>query len=42
MGKLIFKKDKIFVAGASGMVGKSIKETLIKHNYGLKLLKGNY
>ena len=40
MGKLIFKTDKIFVAGASGMVGKSIKETLIKHNYGLKTFKG--
>ena len=40
MGKLIFKTDKIFVAGASGMVGKSIKETLIKHNYGLKTFNG--
>ena len=32
MRKLISKEDKIFVAGASGMVGKSIKETLVLAN----------
>ena len=33
MKKLIEKEDKIFIAGATGMVGNSIKKTLIKNNY---------
>ena len=33
MKKLIKKEDKILIAGATGMVGNSIKKTLIKKNY---------
>jgi len=33
MKNLINPKDKIFIAGASGMVGNCIKELLIKKNY---------
>lgn len=40
MNPLIRREDKIFVAGASGMVGKSIKNSLINNNY-LNLLTPN-
>jgi len=33
MNKLIFKKDKIFLAGSNGMVGKSLKKLFIENNY---------
>ena len=33
MKNLITPKDKIFIAGASGMVGNCIKQLLIKKNY---------
>ena len=34
MNKKIFKNDKIFIAGSTGMVGSSIKRHLIKSGYG--------
>ena len=36
MNKKICKSERIFVAGANGMVGNSIKRSLIKLGYGLK------
>jgi len=41
MSKLINKSEKFFIAGSSGMVGKSIKRTLLKAGYGDKLYGGN-
>ncbi|WP_075506975.1 GDP-L-fucose synthase family protein [Prochlorococcus marinus] len=41
MNKKIEKSERIFIAGANGMVGKSIKRSLIKLGYGLKENKGS-
>tara|TARA_B100000886_G_scaffold22974_1_gene14560 strand:- start:4631 stop:5632 length:1002 start_codon:yes stop_codon:yes gene_type:complete len=40
MDFLINKSEKIFLAGANGMVGSSIKRTLQKYDYGLKKYDG--
>ena len=40
MNKRIFKTDKIFIAGSTGMVGSSIKRLLIKSGYGDNKLGG--
>tara|TARA_Y100001978_G_C23689691_1_gene433981 strand:+ start:1343 stop:2329 length:987 start_codon:yes stop_codon:yes gene_type:complete len=40
MSKFISKRSKIFLAGANGMVGKSIKKSLINCGYGLIRNKG--
>ena len=36
MKKEILFNDKIFIAGATGMVGKAINRSLLKKGYGLK------
>ena len=36
MIKKIYKDDKFFIAGGSGMVGSSIKRILINNDYGVK------
>ena len=36
MLKKISKKDKIFIAGSTGMAGKAIKKVLLDNGYGLK------
>ncbi len=41
MNKKMDKNEKIFIAGANGMVGKSIKRTLIKLGYGQKENNGS-
>ncbi len=41
MNYLINRSEKIFLAGANGMVGSSIKRILQKHKYGLKKYGGN-
>ena len=40
MKKNIFKNDKIFIAGSSGMAGSAIKKTLLKNQYGKKQFGG--
>ncbi len=40
MNKKIEKSERIFIAGANGMVGQSIKRSLIKLGYGLKENQG--
>lgn len=40
MEKKIIKSDKIFLAGANGMVGSAVKRKLIQHGYGNPLLGG--
>ena len=40
MNKLINHKDKIFIAGANGMVGSAVKRKLFKHGYGNKSCGG--
>ena len=36
MIKKISQKDKIFIAGSTGMAGKAIKKVLLENGYGLK------
>ena len=36
MKKKISQKDKIFIAGSTGMAGKAIKKVLLENGYGLK------
>ena len=40
MSNLINLKEKIFIAGSNGMVGSSIRRTLIKYGYGNKKVGG--
>ena len=40
MSKEIFLDDKIFIAGASGMVGSAINRKLINEGYGQEKHKG--
>lgn len=40
MNKKIEKNDRIFIAGANGMVGKAIKRNLLKSGYGLSKNNG--
>tara|TARA_B100000575_G_C23095402_1_gene631769 strand:- start:146 stop:1162 length:1017 start_codon:yes stop_codon:yes gene_type:complete len=41
MSKLIRKSEKIFIAGSSGMVGRAIKNSLLKAGYGDEFKGGN-
>ena len=40
MQKKILQNEKIFVAGANGMVGKAISKSLLKQGYGLSKNNG--
>ena len=42
MSKLINLNEKIFIAGANGMVGSSVKRNLLKEGYGLKKMEEPY